>query len=180
MVSWYSQTGWACSDPHPNTLLKHWRGQNLWARVETSPRPTTTQQSLLVWITTNASDGAPGLSVLRDLLGKGQKKMWICGSTGWRRVQRPKAEIGPLFPNCRTTPWLFPGSSPVLPLLIQMIINWAWEVPKPPNWASDNPSSFVKQLAIFPLPGEIRDLEAKKGLLSEEPREDLFQGSDKQ
>lgn len=80
----------------------------------------------------------------------------------------------PLFPNCRSNPgFFFLDLAPVLPMPIQMIIIQVLGVLEPPSWASDNPSSFVKQLEVFPLPGEIRDfvvywprsgVEAKEGL----------------
>lgn len=71
------------------------------------------------------------------------------------------------------------GSSPPPPP-IQMIITWVLEVPEAPSRASDNPSSCVKQLEVFPLPGEIRDfvvywprsgVEAKKGLCMRDPEQ---------
>lgn len=120
----------------------------------------------------NPSNGAPGLTCAEGT-GAGEGEERVASWQYQRRVQRPNAETGPLLPNCRTTPRLFLGLAPVLPRSIQMIITRVLEVLEPPSWASNNPSSFVKQLAVFPLPGEIRDfvvywpqsgVEAKEGL----------------
>lgn len=125
-----------------------------------------------------------GWLVLRELVQEIEKKMWLLNSNR----EGSRDPMLRLVPSFLTAKLLFLGLAPGLPTPIQMIIIWVLGVLKPPSWTSDNPSSFVKQLAFFPLPGEIRDfvvyrpqsgVEAKRGSLSEEPGECLFQGSDK-
>lgn len=106
------------------------------------------------------------------LVQEEEKKVQIRGSAR-ERSRVPKLRLVPSFLTARLHQDSVSRLGPVLPSPIQMIIIQVLEVLEPPSWASENPSSFVKKLAIFPLSRGIRDfvvhrpqsgVEAKQGL----------------